>query len=407
VTQLAFGFLSDHAWSRLGRRRPFIINGLLFGLVSIVVLVYAPTYAWLLVAYLFLEWSLNMMAVSFQSLLPDLVPREQHSQAGSQMGIWDLGGNLIGIIVLGAMVIVFPGNEDAGFTRFLLPAYVGVLVVTGLITILGIDEIGWQQHATERLSGAMRELRILPGTVVRYAQDKGPVLLAIIRGYLGIDLRQHPNFLWLGVSRLVIYFSYQTFTSNVSKYVEYNLDQQAFLVSLGLHAADAEKYKSLVFPALIVPFILSGVIGAMLSSALARRFGKKWVITAGILVTSVMSIPLIFAHNAWHAIAAGAILGLGWGAFLATDWAYACEQMPQGQAGTFMGLWALTNLLPQVLAPVAVSAIGQSIISRGGTAAWPLANQWIFASMLAYFLLGLWLLRFVQPDRPATNTAIP
>jgi len=42
ATQLTVGFISDHAYSKLGRRRPFIIFGVLSGCVAITLFMLAP-----------------------------------------------------------------------------------------------------------------------------------------------------------------------------------------------------------------------------------------------------------------------------------------------------------------------------------------------------------------------------
>jgi Na+/melibiose symporter-like transporter len=368
LTQLSVGFLSDHSWSRLGRRRPWMLAGTVSGLGAIVCFMLAPDYGWLFATYLFLELALNTVAVSFQSLLPDLVPDSQHAQAGSYMGLLDLGGNLFGFLSLMAMTLLYGKDHNAGYLHLLLPLYLLVLLVLALVNILGVDETGWQQHLRERLAGSVRALRLLPGTLVKWAGAQGNLAQAMLRDYLAIDLRKMPNFVWLAASRFVIYFSYQNFTSYVGYYVKYNLDGAGFLMSFGLSAAAADKYRGFVLPVMLLFFIFGGLAGALLATPLARRYGKKAVIGGGIGLTTLMSIPLIVAHSVWLAVAAGSVLGLGWGAFLASDWAFACALMPKQQAGSYMGLWGLTNLLPQVLAPVLAGVIRDAVYNAQSAA---------------------------------------
>lgn len=404
LTQLSVGFLSDHTDSRLGRRRPWMIWGSGSGLVAITLFMLAPDFGWLFAAYLFLELALNTTTVAFQSLLPDLVPERQHSQAGGYMGLLDLGGNLFGFFSLIAMNLLYKQDHLTGYREFLLPLYLGVLAVLALVNILGIDELGWRQHAQERIAGTVCRLRMLPGAVVSYSAAYSNVFVAMVREYLAIDLRRYPNFSWLAASRFVIYFSYQTFTAYVAYYVKYNLDGAGFLMSLGMDAAAAESYRGLVLPIMLTFFILGGVAGSLLSAPLARRIGKRAVILWGLVLTTAMSVPLIFVSNVWLAVAAGTVLGVGWGAFLASDWAYACSLMPKGQVGSFMGLWALTSLLPQVLAPVMAGVLRDWIYNTrlaelGDHLAWAQANRTVFASMVIYFVLGMLVLRKVSDDR--------
>ena len=57
------------------------------------------------------------------------------------------------------------------------------------------------------------------------------------------------------------------------------------------------------------------------------------------------------------------LLGCGWGAFIAADWAFACTLMPKQQAGSYMGIWDVTTLLPQIIAPVIAGPLFDSIVN--------------------------------------------
>jgi MFS family permease len=408
LTQLTIGYISDHAESRLGRRRPFILYGMLSGMGAVTFFMLAPGYWWLFAAYMLIEATINAASVPFQSLLPDLVPEKQHAQAGAQMGLNHLGGNLLGLIVVMAMQFLFKDqvhtvlgdDKPLGYLYVLLPAYIILLLITTLVVVFGVDEVRWAQHPREDAAPGCRLLRWLPGVVVRYKALGGSLLSTIVRTYLGLNLRAHPNFTWLAVSRFAVNLGYHTFLTFVAYYTAANLDRAGFLRSIGMEGKLPE---SIVLPAMLVTFILGGLAGNLLSPWLAARIGKKGVIGAGLVWSGLLFIPLIFTHTVTTAVMIGAALGIGWGAFIAADWAFACTLMPKARAGTFMGVWDVTTLLPQVIAPIIAGPLRDAITGANSAAlglrpAEALAYQWVFALVVVYFSVGLFLLRPLREE---------
>jgi maltose/moltooligosaccharide transporter len=224
----------------------------------------------------------------------------------------------------------------------------------------------------------------------------------MIADYAKLDLRGQPNFVWLAASRAAIYFGYATFIAFVDYYVKANLDGLGWLNSLGVDPGKAQSLVGLVAPGMLLFFIVGGLCGNLAAAPLAERAGKKAVITWGMTLAGLMLIPLIFTSSVWVAISCGMLLGAGWGAFIASDWALACTLMPKTRTGAYMGLWGVTNLLPQVLGPVAGGLLRDPLFNYGvrhglsERGAEALAYQWIFGAILAYFALGLLLLRNVS-----------
>jgi MFS family permease len=75
LVQPAFGILSDRSTSRFGRRRPFILVGVLFDLVFLVLVGLSGNYWMLFVVLLFQQVSANISHGPLQALIPDLAPR--------------------------------------------------------------------------------------------------------------------------------------------------------------------------------------------------------------------------------------------------------------------------------------------------------------------------------------------
>jgi Na+/melibiose symporter-like transporter len=408
-TQLISGYLSDHAWSRRGRRRPFILTGILSGLFGITLFMLAPGYWELYAAYAFMSFCLNLAAVPFQSLLPDLVPKQQENLAGSIMGLNNMGGVLVGLLAYIAMSVV--GFEAFEGRMFMLALYFVVLLGTLAATYFGIDEQGWMQEQRQTLSGKLREFTLFPGTTIRYLRNGSNLLSTVVRNYFGLDLKKHPNFMWLSGSRACIYFGYTIFLDWVNYYTKINLDREGWLLSIGLPVED--KYLEIVLAGMMVFFLVGGLLGNIIATPLANWQSKKRVIATGIVVSGGMVVPLIITGDVWQAIISGAVLGIGWGAFVASDWAFGCSLMPKDRAGTFMGLWMLTSLVPAMISPVFSGAVRDFFYNSGlaklmGTGmstelASPIAeaaaHRWVFGMIILFFFLGLVILQKVQEQK--------
>jgi MFS family permease len=92
----------------------------------------------------------------------------------------------------------------------------------------------------------------------------------------------------------------------------------------------------------------------------------------------------------------GAVFGIGYGAYQAVDWALAIDVLPQGEsAAKDMGIWHVSLVLPQVLAPaltgVVLSAFKESSLLLGYTVVFILTALW--------FILGTVFVRQIRSVR--------
>jgi hypothetical protein len=71
-----------------------------------------------------------------------------------------------------------------------------------------------------------------------------------------------------------------------------------------------------------------------------------------------------------------------------------------------MGLWCLTNLMPQVLAPIISGPLRDLLFAHyeptlGELGAEAQAYRWVFATVIFWFVLGMLILRKVREERAA------
>ena len=90
VIQPLAGGLSDRTRSRWGRRRPWILVGVLLSLLILVGMALASSLWGLLAAYLFLQVASNVGHGPAQGLIPDLVPSERRGLASGIKNLFDM-----------------------------------------------------------------------------------------------------------------------------------------------------------------------------------------------------------------------------------------------------------------------------------------------------------------------------
>ena len=92
----------------------------------------------------------------------------------------------------------------------------------------------------------------------------------------------------------------------------------------------------------------------------------------------------------------GALFGVGYGAYQAVDWALAIDVLPQGNsAAKDMGIWHVSLVLPQVIAPALTGIILSALKSRSLL----LGYTVVFTSTALWFILGTVFVRQIRGAR--------
>src|SRR5581483_2011812 len=104
LIQIFAGALSDRATFHLGRRRPFIMGGMLVGLFGLYLMGHAHSLATLAGAFLVLQLGFSFGQSAYAALIPDRVPAEQRGGASGLIGLMALLGSIVAAIVAGKVV---------------------------------------------------------------------------------------------------------------------------------------------------------------------------------------------------------------------------------------------------------------------------------------------------------------
>lgn len=219
---------------------------------------------------------------------------------------------------------------------------------------------------------AMRGIRLHTG---------GRAARLTVRGYLdgAAGLIRDPNMLKiavLGGARAMTQAGLQTFLP-------------IYLASVaGLSAALIGTYMAVVQSA--------GIISGPLSGSLSDRFGRRPLIAAGMVSTSVMLIVLMLLRVEWLFILVLALIGFFLYSTQPVLNAWALDIAPPSLGGTSIGILFASQSLLGGLAPVV-----------GGLLADTLGIEWAFYFIAATVLLANLLIATIRDDRGASSAAAP
>lgn len=356
VAQYVAGRASDAS----RRRIPFIAVGTLLDVVALFGFALAPSFISVVFAVFAVQVSLNIAGGPYQALIPDRVPRARQGGASAVMAFYRLAGNAVGLLAAKKLVVQpDPGVSAATVTHglLMLATVLSVVLLLALaVTVLGIrDE---------------------PAPTTTSEPPSQP------RSNVAGAWPERISFAWLIVSR-----------SLVSMGLYLILPFFAFFLRFALHV---ESYLQMSL-ALLLAMVGFSLIGTVPAYLLADRASKKAVMYAALFALAAGAAVLSRVPDTQYVGMLAIVLGIGWGAYYAVDWALACNLLPEGRAGALMAIWNIGASGPQVLSP----AIGGLLVDRIGAAAHdPGAGYRLLFELLAgYIVLGAIALAFVREPR--------
>ena len=313
ATPLA-GALSDRTRSRFGRRLPWLVGGTLLGALALVVLSRQSTVIGVLFGWAAAQAFFNAAYAGLTAEVPDHVPVEQRGTVSGWFG---------------------------------LPQAVGVVVGVALVT----------SFTTTVVAGYLLIAVVIVALVVPFAAvTRDPVLdpadrptLALTKGWW-IDPRRFPDFGWAWLTRFLISLGNALGTL----YLLYFLRDKVHYEQLfpGRSAEDGVLVLILIYAA---GAVATAVGGGMWSDRTGRR--KPLVIVSSLVMAA--GAVLLAVWPTWTAsMVAAALLGIGYGVYMAVDTALVTQVLPTAaDRGKDLGIVNIANAAPQVLAPALAAPV--------------------------------------------------
>lgn len=310
------GALSDVTVSRFGRRRPWIAIGTAMfaaGLMQLGIQQSTPGIA--------AAWAVALMgfaAVSsaLTALIADQVPVDQRGLVSAFVGVPQAAGTILGLLLVEALALSQAGS-------YAVVALVLVVLVLPLLLRIPDPQVE------------------VPTARLRIAQ---------VTASLWVDPRTHPDFAWTLAGRLLVNLGNALGTSLLLYFLADGLGDP--------HAEDDLIPLVLVY---LVALVIASLIAGRASDRSGRR--RRYVAVAAVL-QAVAALLLAIVPAAGTILLGAALLGAGYGVFLAVDQALATQVLPDpADRGKDLGIMNIALAVPQAFGPIVGAGL---IVAFGG-----------------------------------------
>lgn len=314
LTAPFMGVWSDRTRTRFGRRRPFMVGGVIVGVISLVVMALAPSVLLLGFGWVLAQWGWGTALSNLQISTADRLPESQRGKVAGLTGFATQVAPVFGVI------LTF-GVTGSPLLLFLIPGAIGVVLVALFVLLVHEDDS-----------------RSLPRTYIGVG--------GLLRKYL-YNPAQYPDFSlnWLG---RFLFYSGLTLNTTFTAFF--------FASRLGVDVGEVAGIIAALGGVGVLAVTAGALGGGFLSDRLRRR--KVFVLLGGALMAGGMVLMALTTGVA-TLIAGSLIISMGIGMFSAVDQALLLDVLPEKttDAGRFMGITGFATSIPQSVAPLAASAI--------------------------------------------------
>ncbi len=362
VVQPIVGVLSDNTKSKFGRRRPYLLGGAIItaialwafphsagisDMISNLFNINMPAWGGLLIAAILIwviDACINIAQGPYRSLIPDVVPKEQHANANSYISLAIGLGSVIAMIVAPLLKFVFNYQMPIE-AQFLMAGIAFTLaMIWTCFTIkekstLDKNEILKQVQNDNQTSfwQNLKEFFLLSPEVKK------------------ICLMQF--FTWIGMMCLLIYIT------PFAIHTVYNIPDLAGATVDKALEQTAQNYALIC----LAVFNLVCFLIAIPLANLANKFGNKKVHIISMLSMVLAYLGLaFFRHNQAAVLFFMGLSGIGWASVCALPFAMLSRFIKPGTEGSVMGIFNIFIAGPQVFVCTLVGWLINISVMNGG-----------------------------------------
>jgi len=332
LIQPLIGQTSDRCWTRLGRRRPFILGGAILASLALLLMPNCPS-VWMAAGLLWvLDGTINASMQPFRALVADNLPEEQNSQGFAIQSLFIGLGGTIASALPWMMTNWFGLAADAGGNGH-IPQSVKLSFDIGAVAFMGA--VLWTVFSTKEYPPSEKDLAAIRARKFDWTLGLGDIFALVFhlpRRMWELGLVQF--FTWIGMFAMWVYFS-PAVAKNIFHAVKGTPEMEA-----------AGAWSGFCFAAYnAVCFLFSFVL------LWGTRFtGPKLmhVFCLGIGALGLASVPLMADKH--QLLLSMTAVGIAWASILSMPYAMLAPALPKEKVGVMMGMFNLFIVLPQIAA---------------------------------------------------------
>ncbi len=344
VVQPIIGAMSDHTYTKFGRRRPYLILGAVLAAIALWAFpnsepianfiadklhIPMPAIAGLLVAAVMIwiiDACVNAAQGPYRALIPDNIVPEQHAIANSYLSFAIGLGSVIaaGTAPFLNWAFDYQMSVNAQFVMAALAFLLGMLWTCVTFTESPVEK-------TEQEKG--QEKSFIENFKEFFASSPEVFKICLVQ-----------FFTWIGVMSMFIFFT-QFSVHTVYAVPDLTNVPDEIQTYYDSTIAIATNFSSICFAIFnLVCFMVSLPIGI-----LSTKFGNKKVHMTALAIMAVSYLMMVFTNNPKLIMLFMALAGIGWASILALPFAMLTDYIKKGSEGSVMGIFNIFIAGPQVL----------------------------------------------------------
>lgn len=329
------GAFSDRTTSRLGRRRPWMLGGVLGVAGGLLVAALFPSIPALIVAWIVLGGAGNLLLATMTFVLPDRIPERQRGTASAIIGLASPVGSVAGLLFVTAIL----NGTGQSFTAVYASLIVLILALGGGFVLF------------------YREPRLPRGFVAPFS------LGTFLKGFW-VNPRAYPDFAYAWITRFLVYLAFWTASSFAYYYLSDVIHYTRLFPGQTVN-------NGVTFITLLLTVV--SVITTLLGGFISDRFQRRKPFVMGASVTMGLGLLVLALVHTWPAtIVAIVLLAIGAGAYGTVDAALITQVLPRAETrGQNLGTMVIALNLAQFVAPtigaVIVGIFGANLVAGYST----------------------------------------
>ena len=361
LIQPFIGAMSDKTWTRLGKRKPYILGG---AVVMILILFLFPlvTALWMAVICLWLVDAGNNTSMEpYRALISDRLRKSQVPKGFLIQSMFTGAGAVLANVSLFVFQKLLTGSSEAG-----IPTWVFVVFWFG--AVCAIITVGLAMLRTKEIPPTDEEL-----AHIRSSSKSPRATIA--------EIAEAVKVMPIGMHKIGIAFLFQWY----AMFIYWQYVSVSVVESVWNATPDAPEYEEAAGWAGLMngTYNFVTMISAMFLLPLCVRYGGKRV-HAGTLVLAGLSLAwLSTISNQYLTLVPMIGLGICWASMVGVPYLMVASMVPRERTGVYMGILNMMIVVPMLIETLTFGWIFENLLGNKGTNAMLLAGALLGCAALA------------------------
>jgi maltose/moltooligosaccharide transporter len=375
LIQPFIGAMSDKTWTRLGKRKPYILGG---AAVMILILFLFPlvTALWMAVICLWLVDAGNNTAMEpYRALISDRLRKSQIARGFLIQSMFTGAGAVLANVSLFVFQKLLTGSSEAG-----IPTWVFVVFWFG--AVCAIITVGLAMLRTKEIEPTAEEL-----AHIRSSSKSPRATIA--------EIAEAVKVMPIGMHKIGIAFLFQWY----AMFIYWQYVSVSVVESVWNATPDSPEYEEAAGWSGLMngTYNFVTMISALFLLPFCQRFGGKKVHASCLALAAVSLAALSQISNQYLTLVPMIGLGICWASMVGVPYLMVASMVPRERTGVYMGILNMMIVVPMLIETLTFGWIFENLLGSRGTT----------AILVAGVLLGCAALAMLWVNAPKSDEESP